>query len=126
MNLNFSIMKKLSFLFLLIVISMCGFSQTKPLQYKPMHIPKSNQQVMTEEMMKHATIENEIESAKKFFLQKNYAEAYKHSVKADNLAVKYFNSSHVTAIYLMGRCFEMNDQQAEANKCFDFAKKYGI
>jgi hypothetical protein len=101
-------------------------AQAKPLQYQPMYVPKSNQQIMNEVMIQNATIQNEIEQAKKFFLLKDYEKAYNHANQAEKYQIKYFKNSNVTAIYLMGRCFQINEQFEEAKKCLDYAKKYGL
>lgn len=81
---------------------------------------------MNEIAIKQATIQNEIEQAKSFFLIKDYGKAYNHAHEAEKYQNKYFNNSNVTAIYLMGRCFHINEQFEEAKIYLDYAKKHGL
>jgi tetratricopeptide (TPR) repeat protein len=119
-------MKKIILTSSFVLMLVLGFAQTG-IQYQPMYTPKSNQEIISNEVLiKKKTVDNWVEKAKSLYQQEEYALAFESASQAEKLMNKYFSKSNVTAIYLQGRCLQKLGYQDDAKSYLEYARKYGL
>ena len=119
-------MKQLIFFSLIMICSLIGLSQVKPLQYQSMYIPKSNQQIWNVVVMANKIVDDAISKAKYHYQNKNYSRAIYHCKEAQKYGSKYLNSINTETYYIMGKSYGQLNRKGKAKKNLKKARKYGI
>jgi hypothetical protein len=108
------------------VLSLIGVSQTKPLQYQSMYVPKSNQQIWNEVVMANKIIDDAISKAKFYYKSQNYTMSIYHCKEAQKYGKRYLREIKTETYYIMGKSYGQLGKNGKAKKNMKKARKYGL